>query len=107
MQPHLCVQLQHPFDIMPDLPSCCSLHYALLVQEEDWSGESLMLPSASHHLLLDLNDPHMTFEVIRSKDLPRMDQVIANKAAATILPAAPLKVTALLQSMCSWVCDVV
>ena len=71
---------------------------ARVLQDWVWSdGEADGLVAPRDGLHLDLNDPLMTFEVVRPKDAHKMDHVMLDRAAATILPAPPAKVR---QSLC-------
>ena len=58
-----------------------------------WSLDEARQPFGLHPagLHLDLNDPLMTFELVRGK----ADPAVMERAAATVLPAAPAKVGAL------------
>ncbi|KAK9809275.1 hypothetical protein WJX73_000079 [Symbiochloris irregularis] len=58
-----------------------------------WSAAEADLPFAQtpSSLLLDLNDPGMTFEVVRAADAHKLDPAVLNASAATVLPAPPLK----------------
>lgn len=64
-----------------------------LLQVSRWVAAEADLPFAapSSGLLLDLNDPAMTFEVVRAAD-HKVDNAVLNASAATVLPAPPLKV---------------
>lgn len=65
------------------------------VQVARWTAAEAELPFAqpSGGLLLDLNDPGMTFEVVRAADAHKLDPFVLSASAATVLPAAPIKVS--------------
>ena len=63
-----------------------------------WSAAEADLPFAqpSSGLLLDLNDPGMTFEQVRAADAPKLDPFVISASAATVLPLPPIKVSSVL-----------
>ena len=61
------------------------------MQDHGGSADDAFFSSA-RGLGLDLNDPSMTFEAVRAKDVSKRDRELMDRAAATILPPPPAKV---------------